>query len=238
MGGDISNQDGIRDSRLYDLLMGSPLILLSGFALAGFAILVPQQLGAVPPDYALIVTEAVTGLFLALQLVLVCVRRLPVKKAGGIAPKLWALAGANFGYALLLLPRAPLGPLMAGLSTVIVVCGTTGSIVTLAYLGKAFAILPQARMLVTGGPYAYVRHPLYLFEQLATLGVALQYRQPWSLMMVAASFALQFPRMRYEEETLKAAFPEYRAYARATPRIIPFPVMAAKRDGRDVDFSK
>jgi protein-S-isoprenylcysteine O-methyltransferase Ste14 len=238
MGGDISNQDRIRDSRLYDLLMGSPLILLSGFALAGFAILVPQQLGAVPPDYALIVTEAVTGLFLALQLVLVCVRRLPVKKACGIAPKLWALAGANFGYALLLLPRAPLGPLMAGLSTVIVVCGTTGSIVTLAHLGKAFAILPQARMLVTGGPYAYVRHPLYLFEQLATLGVALQYRQPWSLMMVAASFALQFPRMRYEEETLKAAFPEYRAYARATPRIIPFPVMAAKRDGRDVDFSK
>jgi protein-S-isoprenylcysteine O-methyltransferase Ste14 len=237
MGGDISNQDGIRDSRLYDLLMGSPQILLCGFALAGFAILMPQQLGAVRPDYAPIVTEAVTGLFLALQLVLVCVRRLPVKKAGGIAPKLWAFAAANLGYALLLLPRAGLGASMAGLATVIVVCGMTGSIVTLAYLGKAFSILPQARKLVTGGPYAYVRHPLYLCEQLATLGVAMQYRQPWGLMMVAASFAIQFPRMRYEEETLTAAFPEYRAYARVTPRIIPFRVMARKPASRDVDCS-
>jgi protein-S-isoprenylcysteine O-methyltransferase Ste14 len=210
------------DKRIYDLLMGLPLILFCGFALAGFAIVMPQQLQAPNVKYALIVTEAVTAIFLALQMILVCIRRLPVAKAGGFAPRAWAFVGANLGYAVLLFPRADLGAFAADLSTAIVVAGTTGSIVTLLWLGKAFAILPQARTLVIGGPYAYVRHPLYLFEQLATLGIALQYRQPWGLFLFAISFAIQFPRMHYEEEIMRRTFAQYDAYARATPRLLPF----------------
>ena len=202
--------------------MAAPLILFCVFALSGFALLMPKQLQAPVPNYSLIVTEAVTGIFLAMQLVLVCTRRLPVAKAPGFLPRAWAFAGANLGYAILLLPRARLGPAMEDLSTAIVVAGTAGSLITLAWLGKAFAILPQARMLVITGPYAYLRHPLYLFEQLATLGVALQYRQPWALLLVAASIAIQFPRMHYEECVLRDTFPAYDAYARATPRVVPF----------------
>jgi protein-S-isoprenylcysteine O-methyltransferase Ste14 len=218
-----SSEDGHQgDSRAYDLLMASPLILFCGFALAGFAILIPQQLRVPAPNLALIVTEVVTGLFLALQLVLVCVRRLPSGKASGFLPRVWGLVGANFGYTVLLLPRASLGVFAAGLSTALVVIGTAGSIVTLLWLGKAFAILPQARALVTTGPYAYVRHPLYLFEQLAVLGVALQYRQPWSLLLFVVSFAIQFPRMHYEEEIMAQTFAGYDGYARVTPRLVPF----------------
>jgi protein-S-isoprenylcysteine O-methyltransferase Ste14 len=203
--------------------MGAPLILLSGFTLAGFVILIPKQLQMASPNYALVTTEGITGIFLALQLMLVCVRRLPVGKASGALPRAWAFAGANFGYALLLLPRVTLSSVMLGLSTVIVVLGTAGSIITLVFLGRAFAILPQARMLVTVGPYAYVRHPLYLFEQLATLGVAMQYRQPWGLLLAVMSVAIQFPRMHYEEQILRDTFAGYEAYARVTPRLIPFP---------------
>ena len=210
------------DSRIYDLIMGAPLILFCAFALSGFAIIMPAQLRAPSPDYALIVTEAVTGVFLAMQLILVCLRRLPLAKAPGLAPRAWAFLGANFGYAILLLPRVHLGPVMASVSAAIVVAGTAGSLITLAWLGRSFAILPQARQLVTVGPYALVRHPLYLFEQLATLGVALQYRQPWGLLMVAVSVAIQFPRMRFEEEVLRETFAGYDAYARATPRLVPF----------------
>ncbi|HUO03305.1 MAG TPA: isoprenylcysteine carboxylmethyltransferase family protein [Rhizomicrobium sp.] len=212
----------LSDTRLYDLAMGAPLILFSGFALAGFAMVMPGQLQAQPPDYRLIITETVTGLFLALQLILVCMRRLPLRKAPGFWPRAWGFAGANLGYAVLLLPKTNLGPVMAGISATIVVTGTLGSLVTLFWLGRAFAILPQARMLVTTGPYAYLRHPLYLFEQWATLGVALQYLQPWGLLLVAASIAIQFPRMRYEEDVLRATFPGYEAYARSTPRLVPF----------------
>jgi len=198
------------------------LILFSVFALSGFALVMPKQLEAAHPDYSLIVTEAVTGIFLAMQLVLVCTRRLPLAKAPGVWPRAWGFAGANLGYAILLLPRENFGPVVTGISTAIVVAGTIGSLVTLAWLGKAFAILPQARMLVTTGPYAYLRHPLYLFEQLATVGMALQYRQPWGLLLVALSIAIQFPRMHYEERVLRDTFPAYESYARVTPRLVPF----------------
>jgi protein-S-isoprenylcysteine O-methyltransferase Ste14 len=211
-----------RDSRAYDLTMGAPLILFCVFALSGFALLMPKQLEAAHPDYSLIVTEAVTGIFLATQLVLVCTRRLPLAKAPGVLPRAWGFVGANLGYAILLLPRAHPGPVMAGFATLIVVAATAGSLVTLAWLGKAFAILPQARMLVTTGPYAYLRHPLYLFEQLAMVGMALQYRQPGALLLLAFSIAIQFPRMHYEESVLRGAFAAYESYARATPRLIPF----------------
>jgi len=209
------------DSRFYDLLMGSPLILLSGFALSGFVILIPQQWRAPHTDYPLILSEVATALFLSVQLVLVCIRRLPINKITGFWPKAWAFVGSNAGYALLLFPRTALGPNLAVLSTLIIIAGTLASLITLIWLGRAFAIFPQARTFVTRGPYAYVRHPLYLSEQLAMLGVALQYRQPWGLLVFVVSFGLQFPRMHYEEVVLAATFAEYGAYTRSTPRLIP-----------------
>jgi len=209
------------DSRMYDLLMGSPQIVFSGFALAGFTIVIPQQWHAASANYPVILSEVVTAVFLGVQLVLVCIRRLPVRKADGFFPKAWAFFAANLGYALLLLPRANVSQVMMKLSTFIVVVGTFGSLIALIYLGRAFAILPQARMLVRAGPYAYLRHPLYLFEQLAMLGIALQYRQPWAFILVAVSFAMPFPRMNYEEQVLRETFSEYDAYASVTPRLIP-----------------
>ena len=76
-------------------------------------------------------------------------------------------------------------------------------------------------MLVTGGPYRLVRHPLYLCEQISLFGVCLQYAWPWAFLIVLAGFALQFPRMAYEEDILARTFPRYRDYAARTPMIIP-----------------
>jgi protein-S-isoprenylcysteine O-methyltransferase Ste14 len=232
----ISNQNSIRpahDSRMYDLLMASPQIAFSSFAVAGFAIVIPQQWCAASANGSFLFSEAVTAIFLGMQLVLVCIRRLPIRKVDGFFPKAWAFVAANLGYALLLIPRANLGQVMVKLSTFIVVAGTLGSMIALIYLGRAFAILPQARMLVRSGPYAYVRHPLYLFEQLAMLGIALQYHQPWGLILVAVSFAMQFPRMRYEVQVLRETFSEYDAYASVTPRLIPF--VSARTHQQSID---
>ena len=46
--------------------------------------------------------------------------------------------------------------------------------------------------------------------------------QPLSLVMAVISFLLQFPRMQCEEAVLTRAFPDYAAYARGTPRFLPF----------------
>jgi protein-S-isoprenylcysteine O-methyltransferase Ste14 len=88
-------------------------------------------------------------------------------------------------------------------------------------LGRAFSILPQARQFVSSGPYRFVRHPLYLAEQIATWGLMLQFEQPWAVLIALGSLALQFPRMRFEEEILQQVFPDYALYAARTRKIVP-----------------
>jgi protein-S-isoprenylcysteine O-methyltransferase Ste14 len=53
------------------------------------------------------------------------------------------------------------------------------------------------------------------------LGVSLQYLQPWALVIATIGFALQFPRMRFEEEVMTKAYPAYSSYRAHTPQIIP-----------------
>jgi protein-S-isoprenylcysteine O-methyltransferase Ste14 len=89
------------------------------------------------------------------------------------------------------------------------------------WLGRGFAIFPQARLLATRGPYRLVRHPLYLCEQISLFGVCIPSLQPWGFLIVLAGFGLQFPRKAYEELILKKTFPRYVDYAAHTPMIIP-----------------
>ncbi len=94
-------------------------------------------------------------------------------------------------------------------------------ILILFWLGRSFSLLPEARRLVTNGPYRRIRHPLYLAGLVGSLGVMLQYRQPWALLVVLATLALQILRMNYEEQVLSRAFPEYETYATRSWRLIP-----------------
>jgi protein-S-isoprenylcysteine O-methyltransferase Ste14 len=91
----------------------------------------------------------------------------------------------------------------------------------LTALGKSFSLMPQARKLVTSGPYAIVRHPLYLIEEAVIASVLLQYAWYTALPFLAVHIAVQIRRIRLEEEVLRNAFPEYTAYAERTPRLIP-----------------
>ncbi|MGB9153552.1 MAG: isoprenylcysteine carboxylmethyltransferase family protein [Alphaproteobacteria bacterium] len=66
-----------------------------------------------------------------------------------------------------------------------------------------------------------VRHPLYLAEAIAALGVVINFLSPWALILVAVQLALQIVRIHYEEKVLKENFPEYEEYAKKTWRLIP-----------------
>ena len=81
--------------------------------------------------------------------------------------------------------------------------------------------MPEARRLVTGGPYALVRHPLYAGEAVAVAGLAMQYAAPWSYVILGLQYAFQLWRIVNEERVLRAAFPDYAAYAARTARLIP-----------------
>ena len=106
-------------------------------------------------------------------------------------------------------------------SLALTVLGTVGSIYVVLYLGRSFSIFPQARGLVVAGPYKYLRHPLYLAEWIAVVGMSLQFAQPWAWLLAVASLLVQLPRMRYEETILLETYPQYRAYRDATARLIP-----------------
>jgi protein-S-isoprenylcysteine O-methyltransferase Ste14 len=131
------------------------------------------------------------------------------------------LLGTFLSIALALLPKADLGPILSATSTVLIMVGASLSFVVLRWLGKSFSILAEARRLVTEGPYRIVRHPLYICEGIATVGVMLQVISPLAVLIAIAVAIVQYRRMINEEKILSSAFPEYRLYAARTPLLIP-----------------
>ncbi|MEI9991436.1 MAG: isoprenylcysteine carboxylmethyltransferase family protein [Rhizomicrobium sp.] len=210
-------------SRAYDLAFAAPVAVLYAFAVAGNGIRIAHQWqNAVDmPSRFTIANEIATLLFFGLQACLFLVRRLPVAKSDGIWPRVAAVLGANFNLTLLLLPRATLGAAWTSVSFALTMAGTIGSIAVLIRLGRAFAVFPEARDFVRTGPYRFARHPLYLAEIVSMLGIMLGFRQPWAILIVLATVALQLRRMAFEEDILAQTYPAYDAYRRRTARLLP-----------------
>lgn len=90
-------------------------------------------------------------------------------------------------------------------------------------LGRCFGVLPEARGLVTRGPYRLVRHPVYLGEIAALAGLTIAAPALSHLAILAVFVLAQSVRMGLEEKALIEAFPEYAAYAARTSRLLPIP---------------
>jgi protein-S-isoprenylcysteine O-methyltransferase Ste14/Flp pilus assembly pilin Flp len=130
--------------------------------------------------------------------------------------------------AVLRAPSEAASPAVVIVGELIAVLGCAWMLVAALALGRCFGVLPEARGLVTHGPYALVRHPLYLGEFGAMAGLLIA--SPSSRNLVAgAVFAIaQFTRMRLEERALTREFPEYADYAARTPRLVPSPARALR----------
>ncbi len=81
------------------------------------------------------------------------------------------------------------------------------------------------RTLVTGGPYRFVRNPLYLFSLIGFVGAGLAFGSiVLGAISAAVFFAFHWPEIRAEEERLQVLFgEEYERYRRRVPRMIPVP---------------
>jgi protein-S-isoprenylcysteine O-methyltransferase Ste14 len=134
-------------------------------------------------------------------------------------------------------PRQPFLPPVAMLSGV---CGIVFSVFTVAIaagsgwlleaavhtLGKQWALtarLVEGHKLITVGPYAYVRNPIYtgMLGMLIATGLAMEH---WTALLIAIVVFVvgMVIRVRSEEKLLRAAFgKEFEEYARRVPAVIP-----------------
>ena len=106
--------------------------------------------------------------------------------------------------------------------------------------GYASGYVKKNAELAVTGPYAYTRNPLYLGSIMIAFGFAAASRS-WSVagLLVALFAVIYIPVIRGEEEFLRGAFPEFAAYARRVPRLLPrlSPAGLALRDVERGGFS-
>jgi protein-S-isoprenylcysteine O-methyltransferase Ste14 len=175
-----------------------------------------------PHQIAHILSVFAIGLYTLMVACLYALRLRPRSKFAGVGPCAAAILGGFLMSALLLLsPREDLPLWALTTAAALVLIGNFFTVVILLHLGRSFSILPEGRRLVTHGPYAVVRHPLYLAEAVAALGAVITFLSPWALILVVVQIAMQIARIHYEEKVLKETFPEYEDYAKKTWRLIP-----------------
>jgi len=91
--------------------------------------------------------------------------------------------------------------------------------------------------LVTSGPFALVRNPLYLGNVALWVGFAISARLPWLVPVFIAVLAFEYHAIvRWEERLLEDRLGErYRAYAAQVPRWVPTTISG--RAQKEIDFS-
>ena len=217
----------LRKSVAYDVVMRLPMLTWSvGLALA--LVVEFEQYRRLAnletKDLIYILNIAMRLSMIAYLVILaatVAIRTPPLRRAPGAEPRITALSGSFLITAVVLFPRRELSAAVGCVSTLLVLIGDVLATVVLIQLRGSFSIMAEARRLATSGVYRVIRHPLYLAEEVATIGGVIQFLSPWTAMLLLVQIACQIRRMSNEETVLMDVFPEYTSYKRTTARIIP-----------------
>ncbi|MFN2451595.1 MAG: isoprenylcysteine carboxylmethyltransferase family protein [Candidatus Dormibacteria bacterium] len=179
-------------------------------------------------DVAAFVSGALYLLFIAIPVGIYLTRPMPRARDGRALPRIAAFGGTTIqllvGVLVSNVMHISAGPVLfrsvaVGLPLELAAFGL--AVYGLLYLRRNLSLIPEARGLVTGGPYALVRHPLYVAEIAAAVGRTLDEAAVLTIGILVVFIGLQLLRARYEERLLASVFPEYRAYAAGTARLLP-----------------
>ena len=80
-------------------------------------------------------------------------------------------------------------------------------------LGRSFGIVPANRGVIVGGPYSFVRHPIYTGYLITHLGFLIAHPTPRNVMLAVAADAALIVRALIEERVLRADV-DYQSYCR------------------------
>jgi protein-S-isoprenylcysteine O-methyltransferase Ste14 len=145
----------------------------------------------------------------------------PKAGARGLLPRALALLGTYLSVGITLIPHGHAPAWLASAATLMVLGGASFAVYSILWLGRSFSVMPEARRLVTEGPYSVVRHPLYVGEELAIIGAAILNFSGAAFVLLLAQIGCQLWRMGFEEDVLTATFPEYVQYRKRTFRLVP-----------------
>ena len=82
--------------------------------------------------------------------------------------------------------------------------------------------LPEGHRVISSGPYAWVRHPMYAAASLLLLGIPIALASWWSLLVVVAILPALIWRLLDEERFLSRNLPDYVKYqGRVRYRLLP-----------------
>ena len=153
-----------------------------------------------------------------------------------LASRLLHVVPLALAVILLWLPRFPVGILEERFMPVAAWPFWTGAILTLAgllftvwarvHLGRNWSgivTVKEGHELITGGPYAIVRHPIYTGLLLAFIGSALARGEWRGVLAVAVVLAALWRKLRLEERWMREQFGSaYQAYSQRVAALVPF----------------
>lgn len=217
----------VTETKTYDILVRVPLIAWFIFICFKLTIRLKSYVASAPADlpdslfYSNILLQGSLFLFLVTFMTFIILRPSPLRKASGLQPRVTAAMGTFMLSTVVLLSPREHGVELNVLSAVLILSGHVLSVYVVFWLGRSVSIMAEARRLVVRGPYAVVRHPLYVAEEIAVIGLLIQFFSILTILIVGVHLYLQIARMINEERVLSQEFPAYEEYARRTARIIP-----------------
>ncbi|WP_247990369.1 methyltransferase [Bradyrhizobium sp. 186] len=195
--------------------------LLGGMWFMLLALVYAIKIGLFSDSWLILVSSFCLASFYILLGVLVMTRPPAKAHADGLLPRVAAFVGTYMPWTIGFFSETDKAlPNLA--STVCVLAGMTMMLVTIRHLGKSFSLVPQARSVVQTGPYQWIKHPLYLAEEIVILGVVLKVLSPVTLTLFVLHIGVQVCRIYYEEDLLRRNCPEYTSYEASRWRFIPY----------------
>lgn len=126
----------------------------------------------------------------------------------------------------LYLPLWPAGVWPFWLGAAVTVAGLLFAVWARAHLGRNWSsavTIKQGHELITSGPYAVVRHPIYTGILGGFLGVAIALAEVRGVLVFGLIFAVFWAKLRTEEAWMRGQFgAAYAAYAGRTAALVPF----------------